>query len=227
MKKTSGISVFTFLILLGTTTVSSLIWRATHGFVQDKSVSRQPQSVEQKVDVLNGVQTGKPGQDRTTKLNKGQSSVDVSIESRSGGGGSDGSTLNLEATITAKENLHDVKYAWLIPNDGVRVINGSLQGELGELAAAGSARLHLAVASDVGENRRIHLHVYRLVNGENSGQMAQFNTLDQESIDRKGGGVSALMRARQMLHDFSKESELDSQSALNANSDSHDQRLQQ
>jgi hypothetical protein len=159
--------------------------------------SRAPASIESanlgagaKSAVLEGAARSK----RLRSIGKGNSSIEIEINAPGKGEVNAGSVLNLEASISAKEDLAGLKYVWLLPKDGVSVVSGQVEGDLGSLAESDTTTVYLSVSSDTPENRRIHLHVYRVVDGENRGQMAQYNTVDQEKIERHADAKAESLR---------------------------------
>lgn len=94
-----------------------------------------------------------------------------------------GTVIDLKADIEARSDLQGLKYLWILPKDGVRLVSGAMEGDLGSLASGQLASVEISVISDTDENRRVHLHVYKVVDGENMGQMAQYNTVNQEAIE--------------------------------------------
>lgn len=95
---------------------------------------------------------------------------------------SDGS-LVLDAHVTATGDLTDLKYEWVLP-DGVSLIAGSLTGSLGSLA--GGADVTNEVTLNVPtSNAQVVFHAYRELAGEKVGQVAHYNTVDQQSLDVK------------------------------------------
>lgn len=112
--------------------------------------------------------------------NKGAGHMAVSLTSPDGRR-SDGS-LVLIAKIAAAVDLEGLKYEWVLP-DGVTLASGSLNGDIGTLAegAANSQAITVNVSSQ--KSSIIHFHAYRLSAGEKVGQVAQYNSLEQSSIN--------------------------------------------
>ena len=95
---------------------------------------------------------------------------------------SDGS-LAVEAHVTAMSELTDLKYEWVLP-DGTTVSAGTPTGSLGTLAEGASAVSTLTVNVS-SSNSQIVFHAYRELAGEKIGQVAQYNTVDQSTLDTK------------------------------------------
>ena len=92
--------------------------------------------------------------------------------------------LNLIANISSTRDLSELRYEWLLP-DGVTLTKGVLSGEIGTLADGDESTIEVSLSIPAIENKQVHLQVYRLVDGEKMGQVAQYNTIDQKSIDRE------------------------------------------
>lgn len=93
-----------------------------------------------------------------------------------------GAVLELEASVHALSAVENVEFAWLLP-DGITAESGELKGPLGSLQRDDSRTIRLLVKSSTSDNRQIHLHVFRNVDGEARGHIAQYNTVDQEKIE--------------------------------------------
>jgi hypothetical protein len=93
---------------------------------------------------------------------------------------SDGS-LSIQANVTAIADLADLKYEWVLP-DGATVASGALTGSFGSVAE-GSQVTAALTAVVPSSNSHIVFHAYREMAGEKVGQVAQYNTVDQSSIN--------------------------------------------
>jgi hypothetical protein len=94
----------------------------------------------------------------------------------------DGYMIDLQANVTAETKLEDVKFNWNLPPEA-KIIAGFEDGDLGSLGENSAVNTKISVHVPADFNRKIHFHVYRDVAGEPHGQVAQYNTLDQSSID--------------------------------------------
>lgn len=92
-----------------------------------------------------------------------------------------GDQISLEATITSVQDVDMAYFAWNLP-EGVQA-QSAITGELGPIAAGESKTVILEATSATEENKHIHLHVFKKLNGENLGVMTQYNTRDQEKIE--------------------------------------------
>lgn len=110
-------------------------------------------------------------------MNKGGGPVDIVISAPV-----KGSVTQLEAKITASMDADSLKFAWNLP-DGVNVSAGAVEGEIGAIKAGETITIHLSYSSSTEENRQIHLNVFKMVDGEAHGQVAQYNTANQEMIE--------------------------------------------
>ncbi len=122
---------------------------------------------------------------RLKVIGKPSSLVEINIEAPGQHAATAGSIVQLEARIEAQRDINDLRFAWLLPKAGLQVVSGASEGSLGTLGAGEQTTLRLNVLSETAENRQIHLHVYRVVNGEAMGKMAQYNTVNQMRIDRE------------------------------------------
>ena len=115
---------------------------------------------------------------------KGTTVLDVRITAVNLGVPAAGSSIELEATIRARNEITDVEYSWDLP-EGVALATGSSQGHLGTLRAGETQTLRLSAIAQTNENRLVHLHVFRRGATEAVGTVAQHNTVDQARVERK------------------------------------------
>lgn len=148
-----------------------------------------------KTRVLAGQYRGK----RSHSHGKTNGLFEVAIEAPGKGAVTAGTSINLEATVVAKADLQDMKYVWIIPKEGITVTGGAIEGDLGSFYAGDDKMIRLTLSNDTNENRQVHLHVYRVVNGENMGYMAQYNTVDQEAIDETARTKAEMLAAEAEL----------------------------
>lgn len=139
---------------------------------------RLPAAIDSKERILAGANSF-----RLPVSGKSHGLVEVVIAAPKKGGVGKGTIIELEATVEARADLDQLKFLWILPREGVSVVNGPVEGDIGTLKEADKTKLTLAIRSDSDENRRVHLHVYKLVNGEHMGKMAQYNTVNQEAIE--------------------------------------------
>ncbi len=131
---------------------------------------------------------------------KGHGLIEVVIAAPKKGAVEQGTIIDLEATVEARADLDGLKYLWILPKSGVSVTSGNLEGELGSLKETERSKLMLSIRNDTDENHRVHLHVYRVVNGENMGKMAQYNTVDQENIETVAKEKSEKIKSASEVH---------------------------
>jgi hypothetical protein len=149
--------------------------------VYPHSSRRQPASIpptRSKTEILRG-----NGANHLAINSKRSGIVELAIQAPGKTGVAQGTVIDLEASIEAKRDIDEMKYLWILPKDGVHVVSGEVSGEIGHMVGGSPTKLHLSVMSDTDENRQIHLHVYKVVNGENMGNMAQYNTVNQEALE--------------------------------------------
>lgn len=125
---------------------------------------------------------------------KGNASLDIEISAPGKGQVEAGTVINLEATIEALSNVQDLKFLWILPDDGITVLSGPTEGQIGHLNAGEITTVNISVRSDSAENRQIHFHAYRFINGEAMGQMTQYNSVDQEKIEAHAESKAEILR---------------------------------
>ena len=117
---------------------------------------------------------------RETPEKKASGQLQVSLSSPNGRQ-SDG-TLSLSATIASVADLTDVKYEWTLP-DGVSLVSGTDHGDLGSLTRGTPSSLQVVVQVPSQQTKHIVLHVFRDLGVEKFGQVAHYDTLNQDSIN--------------------------------------------
>jgi hypothetical protein len=127
---------------------------------------------------------------------KTQGPIDVQITAVNPNPASPGSVLELEGHIDAKSDISDLQFAWLMPEDGVAIEAGESEGQIGTLRAGDEMTLHFSVRQLSESNRQVHLHVFRMVNGEAMGRMAQYNTVDQAALESEAQMKAQKIRQR-------------------------------
>lgn len=88
----------------------------------------------------------------------------------------------LEAEIVSRFDLDNVEFSWSLPSS-VGVVFGNVTGSIGPMTANQVIRIPLTITPSHNGNHQIHFNVVtRSKSGELKGQVAQFNTVDIESI---------------------------------------------
>ncbi len=151
--------------------VISLVFGTTHS-TSSSSLAATPS----KADILKGHTEASLQSEH--KASGNMQIVLSSVEGRK----TDGS-LALQANVTATVDLADVKYEWVLP-EGAIVSSGTLRGVFGSVAE-GSQVTASIVANVPSSNSHVVFHAYREMAGEKVGQVAQYNTIDQSTIDLK------------------------------------------
>lgn len=106
---------------------------------------------------------------------KGGGSMNVSITSPNKGATAE--PLILKAQVSALEALNDVRFEWILP-EGVSISKGNASGSIGNIADGASGEIEISLNVPAGDNKQIHLQVYRLIDGEHMGQVAQYNSVE-------------------------------------------------
>jgi hypothetical protein len=164
-------------------TVLEAMTNAVTGSASETAASRSPAS--SKLEILE-----KHADVSNSPANKASGNMNLTLTSAAGRQ-SDGS-LVLEAKITATLDLAELKYEWVLP-DSVLLTAGVQHGDLGDLADGASTALEVTLNVPAQADQRVHLHVYREIAGEKLGQVVQYNTISQPSIN------SALSVTREAL----------------------------
>jgi hypothetical protein len=131
---------------------------------------------------------------RKPQLAKASGILEVEITSPEKTNVQAGSVLSLEAKVESLANTDDLKFAWILPA-GVTIVSGPQEGTLGSMAEGQSTVIRLAVQTQTAENRQIHLNVFKLVDGEPLGKVAQFNTVDQASIEAAAKSKAEILQS--------------------------------
>lgn len=82
--------------------------------------------------------------------------------------------LRLRGVITADRPLPAQEYSWIIPPE-YRVVGGVMKGSVPELQAGQQHSVAILLESSLAPSRPIVLHVFKLINAEPRGQIAQFD----------------------------------------------------
>ena len=90
-------------------------------------------------------------------------------------------TLAIQADVTATEDLNGLKFEWVFP-DGATVSSGAASGSFGSVAEGTRVSTSVVINVPVA-NSHVVFHAYRELAGEKVGQVAQYNTVDQPTID--------------------------------------------
>lgn len=179
-------------VIFTTSSVLGAAW-----FIENRPIKTVEKSEEKRVPASSeqSKQTILRGYELKHKHSFGKPSglVEVTIQAPGKNSSGDGSVQQLEATVTAQRDLDGLKFNWLLPNDGVEILSGSSQGDLANLREGESTTMHLTIRNSTPENRRVHLHVFKLINGEAMGQMAQYNTVDQDRIEKQARDKSEVL----------------------------------
>ena len=140
------------------------------GSTSSSSVTPEPT----KLDVLNG-------RSETSVQTEHKASGNMQIALTSAEGRKSDGTLSVQAYVTAMADLNDLKYEWVLP-EGAVLASGSLSGAFGTVSE-GTQVSSSVVLNVPASNAHVFFHAYREVAGEKVGQVASYNTVDQNSIN--------------------------------------------
>ena len=93
---------------------------------------------------------------------------------------SDSETLVLNGTVHSAKDLDRVTIKWMIPEDS-ELIDGTLEDEIFNVEANKDVQIQIRIKAK-STNQRVTLHAYQVVNGENHGNVAQFNSSPQVGV---------------------------------------------
>lgn len=120
---------------------------------------------------------------------KATSSFQVIMQVVQGAADGINSPYVLEAEINSVTDTEEVQYTWLLP-PGVDLVSGQIEGSLADLKAFEKKSVRIELKNHRRDNQQIHLHVFKTLNRENVGFMAQFNTLMNSDKDPKDTRLS-------------------------------------
>jgi hypothetical protein len=171
--------------------VGSLAVLSTFVALSISGKKRAPSSVQSKAEIL------KAGDLKTAQeYKKGGGYLDVTLTGqRMDLNAGDNAEFILHASVVAQAEAEGLEYAWLLP-PGVAIIKGDTEGALGRLRVGEKRDFTISLSNVDARNHHVYLHVYRMLNGEAFGQMAQYNTIDQEQIDRSIAGKLQALRQK-------------------------------
>lgn len=171
--------------------VGSLAVLSTFVALSISGKKRAPSSIQSKVEILKA-----GGTNPAHEYKKGGGYLDVALTGqRMNLSAGEGAEFILHASVIAQTEAEELEYAWIIP-PGVAITKGEAEGSLGRLGAGERRNLTISLSSADERNHQVYLHVYRMLNGEAFGQMAQYNTIDQEKIDRSIAGKLQMLRQK-------------------------------
>lgn len=131
----------------------------------------------------------------TEAIGKVSGSFSVTIRGDDGSGGAlekmneAASHVRLRGTIAADRPLAGHEYSWILPN-GYRASEGSLTGSVPDLQPGQTFEIAITVDRDQTPLQPIVLHVFKLVNSEARGQVAQFDIPDAKSFKESNERLS-------------------------------------
>lgn len=119
---------------------------------------------------------------RTSKL---LPPFEVALSKRDNGPAMVGERFTLDALITTTKSLDVLEYKWILPV-GVQITGDQLlRGQISQISPRQPAQISAEFISSSEVNEKIHLEVWVPGQASPLAQTAQFNTLDQEQLDRE------------------------------------------
>jgi hypothetical protein len=104
-----------------------------------------------------------------------------------------GETFVLRGVISSEEQISDVLVSWQIPQ-GLELINGTVQESIGLLIPGQPVNFELTLKKLTADNLQVHLMANAARGNFKFGDVAKFNTVDQEKIKER---VRRLVEANQ------------------------------
>lgn len=98
--------------------------------------------------------------------------------------GQNGDTFQLLGVFQSSRNLQDVAYQWALPKGSV-ILDGAIDGMIPHLAANQPVSIEITFRSTSLENQQIHLSAKAREGRRRFGDVAQYNTVDQEAIEQE------------------------------------------
>lgn len=94
-----------------------------------------------------------------------------------------GDTFQLRAHVHSSQDLERATIVWDIPS-GLKMVSGSLENTLSQIKAGEKDSLDVILEQVSDTNEQLHVIVKSNSPGMNFSSMAQYNSLDQDEIDR-------------------------------------------
>ncbi len=93
-----------------------------------------------------------------------------------------GRPFRLRGIITPAMGSDLIKIKWVLPPQ-VQMLSGQIEDEINRAQKGESKEFEVTVVSNTAENQQIHLTAYEVINGENVGNIAQYNTVLQPVVN--------------------------------------------
>ena len=171
----------------GALIVVAATWSVRHASDATRTPrSRAPASINPSLRLETGKQNRLDQFEKAEIVGKVSSSFTVAIRGDDGTGAAleakaePATRVRLTGTITADRPLANHEYSWILPN-GYRTSEGTLTGTVPTLQAGQKFDITITVDREQNPAQPIVLHVFKLVNSEARGQVAQFDIPDAKS----------------------------------------------
>jgi hypothetical protein len=157
--------------------------------------TREPSSINRALRLETGKQDRLDQFANTQPTGKVSGSFTVSIRGDDGLGGQleakteAASHVRLIGTIVADRPFAGHEFNWILPSS-YRLTNGNLTGTIPELLPGQTFEVSITIDRDQAPLQPIVLHVFKLVNSEVRGQVAQFDIPDAKSIKESNERLS-------------------------------------
>lgn len=185
------------IAMTGAVIVVAATWSVRHpsDASRSHSKSRMPSSINKPLRLETTKQNRLDQFANTEQIGKVSGSFAVSIHGDDGNGGAlekmgdAASRVRLHGVVTADRPLAGHEYSWILPT-GYRTSEGNLMGVVPDLQPGQTFEISITVDRGQIPPQPIVLHVFKLVNSEARGQVAQFDIPDAKSTKEAAERVS-------------------------------------
>ncbi|CAN5601457.1 hypothetical protein BH10BDE1_BH10BDE1_20620 [soil metagenome] len=185
------------IAMTGAVIVVAATWSVRHPADASRphSIARTPSSIRNPLRLETAKQNRLDQFANTEQIGKVSGSFAVSIHGEDGNGGvlekmNEAATrVRLHGVVTAGRPLTAHEYSWILPT-GYRATEGSLTGTVPDLQPGQTFEISMTVDRGQIPVQPIVLHVFKLVNSEARGQVAQFDIPDAKSTKEAAERVS-------------------------------------
>ena len=102
---------------------------------------------------------------------------------------SDKDILILNGVIHSVKAIDRLNIKWVLPDDA-ELISGQIQDELFNVEKSKDIQIQIRLKNK-STNQRVFLHAFQVINGENHGNVAQFNSVENSVGTLKAGGAKS------------------------------------
>lgn len=96
--------------------------------------------------------------------------------------------ISLRGVVSADRAISGHEYSWILP-EGYRVVSGSASGQVPELNAGETHTMTLHLKRETSDRKPIVLHVFKWVDSEPKGQVAQYDDAEDSELPLQKNGL--------------------------------------